>query len=70
MAKRRIRRTKTRPMPEPTRTLTGVARELDEARKWQVRQIHKPTYWKLKRIIDRVGLLAAYRARKDAGNTE
>ncbi len=56
-------------MPPLTRTLTGVERELDEARKWQVRQMRKVGHWKLKRLIERVGLLSAYRARKGAGQT-
>lgn len=41
--------------------LTGVDRELDEARKWQVRQHGKVGYWKLKRLIAAHGLLAVYR---------
>ncbi len=52
-------------MQVPTRALTGVDRELDEARKWQVRQIPTVGYWKLKRLIATQGLLAVYRARKE-----
>lgn len=47
--------------PTPTPTLTGVEKELDEARKWQVRQMPKRAYWKLRRLIAARGLLAVYR---------
>ena len=64
MAKQRIYKN----CPPGTRALTGVDRELDEARKWQVRQVGRVGYWKLKRLIATHGLLAVYRARKDAGS--
>jgi hypothetical protein len=53
-------------MQKPTRKLTGVDRELDEARKWQARQMGTVGYWRIKRRIAVHGLLAVYRARKDA----
>ncbi len=49
-----------------THKLTGVDLELDEARKWQVRQLGKVGYWKLKRRIAARGLLAVYRDWKAA----
>jgi hypothetical protein len=53
--------------PAQTRTLTGVDRELDEARKWQVRQFGKLRCRILKGRIATHGLLAVYRAAmKDA----
>lgn len=54
-------------MQEPTRELTGKELEMDKARKWYLRDASKPTHWKTVRLVARVGLLAAYRARKDAG---
>ncbi len=63
MARRRNKAHRIDPL---TRTLTGVELELDEARKWQARQMHKLSYWKLKRRIAAHGLLAVYRARKAA----